>query len=414
MKEQLSLQEVALRLGLPCNGGEVYVDCPRCALERGRGGRIKGKRKLNINYRKNVFNCSRCGGPGEPTSGGPTQAIKLYMLFRGIDDFGEAYREFRGQSTARKKEKKAAPAPLPIAEEEKPAPIAIRDATYRALLSLCNLHERHRENLMARGLSKEQIAKMGYKSFPSNPKEVCKELLRMGCVLEKVPGFYKESDGSWTMNSSFARKQVSGILIPLRNTKGQIQGFQIRMDDSDDPEVPRYIHFTSKGREGGAAAKTYVHFRKGARGINEIVFTEGALKADIICVLSGYSVLAVPGVKCQEYVPRALRTLLKKGVKKITICYDMDLETNDQVRKAKDKLEATLNHTCSGCGLVVPERYRTSLIERSCPNCSKRLGISHSTRRWDLDENGCWAGNIKGLDDWLLHVRNERRKSPHD
>lgn len=384
----ISMQDVALKLGLPARRNSEYVDCPYC----------HGKRKLNVNYGKNVFRCNKCGDKAIHTQGGP---LDLYMLFMGIDDIREAYKALRGSESYQVTKR---PQPLPPMEEQKAAPIAVRDATYRALLSLANLHERHLGDLMARGLTKEQIVRFGYKSTPSDLKAVAKELQRLGCTLEAVPGFYEDDKGEWTMVHT-----GSGILIPQRNSKGQIQGFQIRLDQPRD-DGPRYISLSSRDRKGGAPSHSYVHFRKGLRGIQEVVLTEGALKADVICALSGYSVISVPGVNSQKYLPQAFNTLLKRGMRKLSIAYDMDSETNVHVQAAKEKLIETLNNTCTGCGLVVPERFRKEIYNGTCPRCGRRLGLSHSVRRWDLDENGKWAGNYKGLDDYLFSLRTNMKE----
>ena len=379
-QQDIKLFDVALKLGLPTQKNSVDVDCPNC----------RGKRKLNVNYGKNVFRCNKCGDKAIHTQGGP---LDLYMLYTGVEDFKEIYKAFRSPSGKEEIKSKPQP-PLPPVEEEKTAPLAVRDATYRALLSLSNLHERHLGDLLARGLTKEQVARFGYKSVPSDVKAVAKELKRMGCTLEEVPGFYIDDSGDWSLVQT-----GSGIMIPQRNSMGQIQGFQVRLDRVRK-DGPRYISLSSRERKGGAPSHSYVHFRKGPRGIQEVVLTEGALKADVICALSGYSVMSVPGVNSQKYLPLAFRSLLKRGLKKVRIAYDMDLETNEHVQRAKDKLTANLDNTCTGCGLVGPERYREKVIDGTCPKCGKKLGLSHSSMRWDAD--------YKGLDDYLLHVKQEK------
>lgn len=371
--QTITLFDVALRLGLPADKNSLYVDCPNC----------NGKRKLNLNYGKNVFRCNKCGDKEIHTQGGP---LDLYMLFMGISDIRDAYRAFSGDAYTQETPDSKPQPPQPV-EEEKLAPLAVRDATYRALLSLTNLHKRHAGDLMARGLSEEQIRKFAYRSMPSDPKAIALKLLRMGCTIENVPGFYKDKDGSWTMLYT-----GSGILIPQRNSKGQIQGFQIRLDRKL-ADGPRYISLSSRDKEGGAPAHAYVHFRRGARGVSEVILTEGALKADVICALSGYSVLSVPGVNSQKYLPTAFKTLLPKGLRKIRIAYDMDADTNEHVQAAKDKLVSTLNATCTHCSLIVRADIRDQIKDGMCPRCGRRLGLSHSTMKWDP--------TYKGLDDYL-------------
>mgnify|MGYP000000758750 CR=1 FL=1 len=50
------------------------------------------------------------------------------------------------------------------------------------------------------------------------------ELLERGCELGGVPGFYiDEETGKWKMDI-----RGSGIMIPDRNSKGQIESFRVR------------------------------------------------------------------------------------------------------------------------------------------------------------------------------------------
>lgn len=374
INEGLTIFDVAIKLSLPTDKNQLYVDCPNC----------RGKRKLNINFNKNMFRCNKCGDKAIHTQGGP---IDLYMLYMGITEYREAYKALEDDGFI-SKEPSERPKPVFQEVEEKLATLEERDATYRALLSLLNLHGRHKESLRARGLSEEQIIRNGYRSMPSDPKAVALKLAQLGCTLEYVPGFYRDDEGAWRMMNA-----GSGILIPQRNSTGKIQGFQIRLDQKKS-DGPRYISFSSRDKKLGAPAHSYVHYRPGELGCSQIVLTEGALKADVVSALSGYSVLSVPGVNSQKYLPSAIKALLPRGVKKVLIAYDMDAETNEHVEKAKGRLIDTLNHTCTGCGLIVRPDRRQLIKDGTCPRCSKRLGLSHATLKWNAE--------FKGLDDYLL------------
>ena len=71
----------------------------------------------------------------------------------------------------------------------------------------------------------------------------------------------------------------------------------------------------------------------------------------------------------------------------------MDSDTNEHVQAAKDKLIATLNATCVNCGTIVRADKRNYIVDGKCPRCGKRIGLPHSTMRWDP--------TYKGLDDYL-------------
>ena len=112
--------------------------------------------------------------------------------------------------------------------------------TLSGLLGLLKLSERHREHLRTvRGLTDEQIDRLGYKSTP--PFYLCgklaNQLIAQGYTVEGVPGFYQKN-GKWTVNFSTI---TAGFLIPVRGIDGMIHGCQIRLDiplknDNDPPE----------------------------------------------------------------------------------------------------------------------------------------------------------------------------------
>ena len=102
-----------------------------------------------------------------------------------------------------------------------------RDATYSALLEKLSLAPDHRENLLQRGLTDGEIDKLGYKTTPVlGYASIAAQLQTEGLYLSGVPGFYRNNDGAWT----FIHER-RGILIPVRDVDGKIQGLQIRRDN---------------------------------------------------------------------------------------------------------------------------------------------------------------------------------------
>lgn len=71
----------------------------------------------------------------------------------------------------------------------------------------------------------------------------------LGVKLNNVPGFF-------TINGLWCFNYTSGILIPVRNMKQEITGFQIRTDSGKT----RYITVSSKGFKNGTAGNCRVHF----------------------------------------------------------------------------------------------------------------------------------------------------------
>ena len=126
-----------------------------------------------------------------------------------------------------------------------------RHATYTALLQSLTLASDHRENLLSRGLSPEEIHRLGYKTTPvlgfSSPG---KAPAGEGPVLSRCSWFCK-NQSQWTL-----KIPGRGILIPVRDVQGQIQGLQVRLDNV---EKRKFRWLSSNGLEEGCGAKTWVH-----------------------------------------------------------------------------------------------------------------------------------------------------------
>jgi len=106
------------------------------------------------------------------------------------------------------------------------------DMAYRAFLDCLELSEEHYMHLSSpsRGLTDEQISVREYRSFPKQPWKVAKEIQSIlgTSDLSGIPGFYlaKGKYGDfWSISGS------EGILIPFRNVKNQIVGFQYRIEN---------------------------------------------------------------------------------------------------------------------------------------------------------------------------------------
>ena len=128
---------------------------------------------------------------------------------------------------------------LSKAQEIPPASLDQRHKVYHKLLTLLTLNENDKENLLKRGLTEEQIIKLGYKSCPSKEQipEVIKGLEKDGLDLKGVPGFYKRY-GKYTM------MLANGFFVPYRSLNGKIQGLQIRRNGDENVTVEQDIDFT--------------------------------------------------------------------------------------------------------------------------------------------------------------------------
>lgn len=244
--------------------------------------------------------------------------------------------------------------------QEEPAPIEVKDFTYRAFLDELTLSCKNEDHLLARGFSIDDIAAKGYKTFPSADnisfEDLCRRLLQKGCKLEGVPGFYKNDKDEWTFP-----KYTQGIIIPQINIHNQIEGFQIRKDDDLRREFNgelegKCVWFSSKGKPHGAAAHTSVHIASDFIYNNEkgeyepvlrsglVTLTEGGMKADLCtCILeAGVTFIAVQGVNALNPLKATLESLKEYGLKTVTLAFDMDYLTNKNVQDAMQKVKSLI------------------------------------------------------------------------
>ena len=337
--ELFHMVDVIPLLGLPtppAGKNSFNLPCP-CCDDKPKG------RHLNINLRKDVFRCPRCG-----FSGG---VLDLYAFYAKIprEKALEELLDRRGKIFRPQQ------ARLPAVEENPLTGVEERHATYTALLQSLTLASDHRENLLSRGLSPEEIHRLGYKTTPVlGFASLAKRLREKGLYLAGVPGFYK-SQGQWTL-----KIPGRGILIPVRDVQGQIQGLQVRLDNV---EKRKFRWLSSNGLEEGCGAKTWVHLAGEPRPL--VLLTEGPMKADVIHFLTGQTVLAVAGVNSLSQLRPVLEELRAAGMEQIMTAFDMDYLVNPHVQNGQENL--------------------THLLEE--------CGISYGTYLWDP--------RYKGLDDYI-------------
>ncbi|HBU11346.1 MAG TPA: hypothetical protein DEB31_01005, partial [Clostridiales bacterium] len=255
-------------LGLPYppqGRSSYYIPCPCC--DSGR------KKHLNVSLTKDVFRCPRCG-----FSGG---LFDLYAYYTGVqreDVRAELVKRLGGDDDAKpsvvpKAQGSRRPAPSPQYLDNPATDVDTRDATYRALLAMLSLASDHWENLHKRGLSHEVIAQSGYKTTPAaGTKALARKLMAGGHYLAGVPGFYRdEKDRAWTFTNN-----QRGILIPVRDHHGRIQGLQIRRDNA---EKRKFRWVSSAELTDGCRAEGWVHIAGPVR--EQALLTEGPMKADV-------------------------------------------------------------------------------------------------------------------------------------
>jgi len=207
---------------------------------------------------------------------------------------------------------------------------------YDSLFKKLNLSPEHRENLLKRGLTDEEIVKRNYKtlSLPGRSK-LGKYLISRFDVetCSSVPGIYLKSEDNkswWSIAGS------PGILIPVRDIKGRIVACKIRRDDGRDP---RYTSLSSK-KYGGASPGSKVHVSLYGGKTTTARLTEGELKADVSTCLSGVLTISIPGVSNWR---QAVPVLQEMGVKTVLLAFDMDAPNNFNVARALSNTFDALN-----------------------------------------------------------------------
>jgi len=187
---------------------------------------------------------------------------------------------------------------------------------------------------LGRGLTDQAICGNKYRTTLNiGEKALAKRLLAAGYDLDGVPGFFMDNKGQWSFISN-----KRGILVPVRDIQGRIQGMQIRRDNVDRR---KYRWVSSADMQGGCGAEGWVHL---AGPVSEcIILIEGPMKADIVHCLTGQTVLAVPGVNSLKYLERALAELLELGVKRVMTAFDMDFLINCHVRAGYLELVSLLS-----------------------------------------------------------------------
>lgn len=363
-KWTVTMDEVLDKLSIPQSGkNNFYITCPCCANS-------EKEKKLNVNIAKNVFRCAKCD-----TGGGP---INLYSFFKTgsasptAEECKEYVKEIKGVSSFKEADKVVFKRPKPkkikVIDHE-PTSLIKRSETYSLMMRGIGLNVKHYNDLISRGLRREDILNNGYRSVPDISGESMSSFLRTrGHDLIGVPGFFKNDKGLWTLAT-----QTSGYFIPVRSLegklergKGYVEGLQIR---SDNPDDSKYKWLSSRDMLDGSGACTWAHFCGYPE--EEVLLTEGPLKADIIYRFTKMPVIAIPGVNAIAHLDRLLDLLKKYKTKTIKVAFDMDLYTNPFVEKALNKLIKTLHEK----------------------------GFETKVLKWDV--------NYKGYDDFLLYKFKE-------
>lgn len=324
--ERIRMMDIIPLIGLPepkYGRASYNVPCPCCDDN-------PKKKHLNIHLEKDVFRCPRCGFAGG--------VFDLYAHYAGINRKNAREILYARLNLSYGGDWKNLPQrrvlPVQSVQECPITDIDTRHDTYTALLSKLSLASDHRDNLLGRGLSDEIITELGYRTTPAvGTTMLAKQLLSDGHYLAGVPGFYHNTNGEW----SFIRES-RGIMIPVRSPEGKIQGIQVRRDNLTKRKF-RWI--SSVGKPDGTPAEGWTHLAGTPQ--EAILLTEGPLKADVIHHLTGYTVLAVPGVNSLSQLKTALEYMREHGTRQVMTAFDMDYLSNPHVQNGYMELTRLLS-----------------------------------------------------------------------
>jgi len=233
----------------------------------------------------------------------------------------------------------------------------------RLVCDVLTLRPEHRMKLLARGLSDADIKRLRCVSAPDTRAERRRTADALVPYLEAfgggVPGFYRDR-GRWQMVY-----RPPGFFVAARDEHGCVQALAQRVDDPEDGG--KYLWLSSADRDGGASSGAPFHFanRSAMWGADELLVTEGTLKADVIASLSGLPVVGVARVNNTRGLATRLRANLP-SLRRVVVAFDRDVLTKPQVAAALDRLVAHLE----------AERFRVRVRT--------------------------WPGESKGFDDYLL------------
>ena len=233
------------------------------------------------------------------------------------------------------------PMPLPprseASKEKDPKPISERHDVYFEMLGHLSLSAKHLDDLRGRGLSDERISQNKYRTLPQSEqsRRFLAGILADFHDLNGIPGFYTDKTGKWNIDGK------SGLLIPVCDMNGYIQGMQVRLDDSDSVESGRrYRWLSSRYKDNGTRSGNWIHVT-GNVSSKTTYLTEGPLKGDVASYLDGDALfVCVAGINSTDGLTGVIKSL---GISEIALAFDMDRFTNKQVRDGYERIKKTVS-----------------------------------------------------------------------
>lgn len=288
------------------------------------------------------------------------------------------------------------------------------DKAYKLLISKLNITDKHQQNLQERGFTDKQIEQLDYKSLPIKRSHIVNALAEQ-CELQGVPGFWKNAaNGKWQLAGK------AGMLIPVRDAKGDIFSLKIR---ADDDSRAKYLHLSSNPKPsktgeikypGGTAAKIGVHHPATGTRTSTIRITEGELKADIATLLSDTYTISIPGIAMWESAIEAIDDL---GPKQILLAFDSDKDKEYSTSTNVQAQPFAVAKALANLYLALKEKGYNTIIESWDEGVGKGIddvlaaGFSDKIKQMSQDEVEDFVKNALVEDmplDWIYVIGTKR------
>lgn len=315
------------------------------------------------------------------------------------------------------------------------------------------LSDKHKSDLLKRGLNEAQIESNGYRTIPGDlgwiekyPKCIhlwksenlnaerikypkLKRTSESAAIADFIVGQWlckkgvdlKGVPGAYVLGKRWAFNLQPGLLIPTRNVNGLIVCLQVRKDEGK----LRYMTISSKsllyGVTEGISRLHFPLMNVGPSNDVDVILTEGPLKADVAQSLYGKSsyFIAIQGVNNTKGLNDVLKFLKACDVTTVYNALDMDKLCNPNVRKASKSIRTKIQNAGMKCKTLcwdaeyAEEKYKE--LKKLCVANSIQIakqkdvftaiakmsemltykGIPH------CENKDYWNPDSKGIDDWL-------------
>ena len=396
-----TITDVGALLGvqrLPGGDENSYnVVCPFCGDERGKCNFVVIKKGEIVN----VYHCFHCGAGGNMLTlyadlrgiYGENRYLKSYWMIQEELPMGIKECRIRHKQVLQREKRCREKLSEPVDYEQ-------RDQVYQEMLKLLKLSFSHKADLRRRGLTEAEISRMeqlGYRSICAEDSvSIARRLIKSGCNLKGVPGFFVNRNHDWEI--AFYRKN-SGYLCPVWSFDGLLTAFQIRLD------VPyqkrKYVWLSSAKLNKGCSPGSPVSL-SGEPDAQRVFVTEGILKAEVTHQRTGETYIGNPGVLNHKELRQILIRLKGRGLQEVVEANDMD----KLMRLACRKDYGTVCRTCSESGTECPKKKeKREQIRKGCLKLyeiCEELSLTCRRAVWDVDAEGMWKEQYKGIDDWEL------------